>query len=133
MYWLLIHSVHKLTGGSQEDLSHLKEIKRCINFVKMTRKVGDYTYTHPNAAFRMKELPELPPSGFIMITNSFIAIALKDPFNFADADKGQYSSVGLKALQALGMNKLEFMITTEKAKMVPARVATGHKALEGQI
>ncbi|KAG6889360.1 hypothetical protein C0995_001425 [Termitomyces sp. Mi166 len=117
------------TYANREDdpgyWSHLKEIKRCQNFVEMTGEVGDVVLMHPlmlhSASKNYSRVPRI-------ITNP--PVALREPFNFARPDPKQYSLVELKTLKALGVDQLNYKITTERRKIVPARVATQNKVLE---
>ncbi|RXW19989.1 hypothetical protein EST38_g5870 [Candolleomyces aberdarensis] len=105
--------------------SHLKEIKRCRKFVELTGQAGDVVLMHPlmmhSASKNYLRIPRV-------ITNP--PVALKEPFNFNRGDPAEYSLVERKTLRALGMEKLDFKPTTERRRIVPARVLIQQKMLE---
>lgn len=105
--------------------SNLKEIKRCTKFVEMTGEVGDVILLHPlmmhSASKNHLRIPRI-------ITNP--PVSLKEPFNFDRQDPVEYSLVERKTLSALGMEKFDFKITTERRLIVPRRVAIQNKMIE---
>ncbi|KAJ2920218.1 hypothetical protein MD484_g83, partial [Candolleomyces efflorescens] len=109
----------------EECWSHLKEIKRCQKFVELTGQAGDVVLMHPlmmhSASKNYLRIPRV-------ITNP--PVALKEPFNFNRDDPAEYSLVERKTLRALGVEKLDFKPTTERRRIVPARVLIQQKMLE---
>ncbi|KAG6829293.1 hypothetical protein H0H92_005047 [Tricholoma furcatifolium] len=107
--------------------SHLKEIKKCESFVEMTGEIGDVVLMHPlmmhSASKNYTRIPRV-------ITNP--PVALREPFNFARDNPDDYSLVELKTLKELGVDRLDYKITTERRQIVPARVAIQNKALEAE-
>lgn len=105
--------------------SHLKEIKRCSEFVEMTGDVGDVVLLHPlmlhTASKNYTRIPRI-------ITNP--PVALKEPFNFARGNPEEYSLVERKTLRALGVDRMEFKITTERRRIIPKRLEGQKKILE---
>ncbi|KAF9459430.1 hypothetical protein BDZ94DRAFT_1171561 [Collybia nuda] len=106
--------------------SHLKEIKRCTQFVELTGEIGDVVLMHPlmlhSASKNYTRVPRI-------ITNP--PVGLKEPFNFA-RDDGDYSLVEQKTLKALGAHRFAFEPTTERKRIVPARAAAQNKVLEAE-
>lgn len=107
--------------------SHLKEIKRCTRFVEVTGEIGDVVLMHPlmlhSASKNYLRIPRV-------ITNP--PVSLKQPFNFNREDPSEYSLVERKTLKALGVERLPFEITTERRRIVPARVLRQQKMLEDE-
>ncbi|KAJ7596680.1 hypothetical protein C8J56DRAFT_293624 [Mycena floridula] len=104
--------------------SHLKEIKRCKQFVEMTGEIGDVVLLHPlmlhSASQNHLRLPRI-------ITNP--PVSLKEPFNFNRPDNA-YSLVERKTLLALGADRCDFKPTTTRRRVVPQRVIIQNKMLE---
>jgi hypothetical protein len=107
--------------------SMLKEIKRCKHFVEVTGEVGDVVLMHPlmmhSASKNYLRIPRV-------ITNP--PVSLKQPFNFSREDPEDYSLVEKKTLKELGVDRYEFNITTERRKIVPARVLLQQKMMEDE-
>ncbi|KAH9487092.1 hypothetical protein JR316_0001160 [Psilocybe cubensis] len=107
--------------------SHLKEIKRCNQFVEMTGEIGDVVLMHPlmlhSASKNYLRIPRI-------ITNP--PVSLKEPFNFNRDDPSEYSLVERKTLKALGVERYPFKITTERRRIVPARVLRQQKMMEDE-
>ncbi|PFH49197.1 hypothetical protein AMATHDRAFT_76302 [Amanita thiersii Skay4041] len=105
--------------------SHSVAIKRCKQFVELTGDVGDVVLMHPlmmhSASKNYLRIPRI-------ITNP--PVALTHPFQFNRLNPEDYSLVELKTLKALGVDALDFQITTERRKLVPERVAVQAKMLE---
>ncbi|PPQ66114.1 hypothetical protein CVT26_010915 [Gymnopilus dilepis] len=105
--------------------SHLKEIKKYKQFVEMTGEVGDVVLMHPlmlhSASKNHLRIPRI-------ITNP--PVSLKEPFNLNREDPSQYSLVERKTLKALGVERFPFNITTERRRIVPARVLRQQKMME---
>ncbi|KAL7280239.1 hypothetical protein ACG7TL_006659 [Trametes sanguinea] len=102
--------------------SHLAQAKTCTRFVELTGEVGDVVLLHPlmlhSASKNYLRVPRV-------ITNP--PVALREPFCFARDDPGEYSLVERTTLRALGVERLEFRPTTERRRIVPARVALQEK------
>ncbi|TFK41320.1 hypothetical protein BDQ12DRAFT_647253 [Crucibulum laeve] len=105
--------------------SMLKEIKTCKNFVEMVGEVGDVVLMHPLMMHSASKNHLREPR---IITNP--PVSLKEPFNFARDDPNEYSLVERKTLKELNVDKLEFTITTERRRIVPARVLAQQKMIE---
>ncbi|KAF8551689.1 hypothetical protein OG21DRAFT_1417532 [Imleria badia] len=105
--------------------SHLHEIKRCNKFVEVTGEVGDVVLLHPlmlhSASKNHLRIPRV-------ITNP--PVSLKEPFNFNRENPEDYSLVEMKTLKALGVDRLDYRITTERRQVVPERVRIQQKMLE---
>ncbi|KAF4623510.1 hypothetical protein D9613_001664 [Agrocybe pediades] len=105
--------------------SHLNEIKKCSRFVEMTGEVGDVVLMHPlmmhSASKNHLRVPRI-------ITNP--PVSLVKPFNFDRENPDDYSLVELKTLKALGVERFPFQITTERRRVVPARVLREQKMQE---
>lgn len=121
-------STSTYANPKEEDphyFANLREIKKCSKFVEMTGEIGDVILLHPlmmhSASKNYLRIPRI-------ITNP--PVALKKPFNFARDDPSEYSVVERKTLKALGVDKLEFKITTERRKIVPARTVALNKMME---
>lgn len=97
--------------------SHLKEVKRCHEFVECTGEVGDVILLHPlmlhSASKNHLRIPRV-------ITNP--PVSLKEPFKFSREDPEEYSLVERKTLQALGKESFDFVATTERRRLTPKRV-----------
>lgn len=110
-----------------EYWSHLKEIKKCNQFVEMTGDIGDVVLMHPlmlhSASKNYLRIPRV-------ITNP--PVSLKEPFNFNRKDPSTYSLVERKTLKALGVERFPFSITTERRRIVPARVLRQQKMMEDE-
>ncbi|KAF8971498.1 hypothetical protein BDZ97DRAFT_1723974 [Flammula alnicola] len=107
--------------------SHLKEIKRCTQFVEMTGEAGDVVLMHPlmlhSASKNYLRIPRI-------ITNP--PVSLRAPFNFDREDPAEYSLVERKTLKALGVDRFPFKITTERKLITPARVLRQQKMMEDE-
>ena len=108
--------------------SHLKEIKRCQRFAEMTGEIGDVVLLHPlmmhSASKNHLRIPRViinPP------------VSLKEPFNFNREDPADYSLVERKTLDALGVDRYDFKITTERRRIVPARILIQQKMREDEM
>ncbi|GLB36443.1 hypothetical protein LshimejAT787_0307310 [Lyophyllum shimeji] len=105
--------------------SHLKEIKKCKKFVEVTGDIGDVVLMHPlmmhSASKNYTRIPRI-------ITNP--PVGLREPFNFTRDNPEEYSLVERKTLKALNVERLNFKPTTERRKVVPARVTVQNKVLE---
>ncbi|KAH7914289.1 hypothetical protein BJ138DRAFT_1177439 [Hygrophoropsis aurantiaca] len=108
-----------------EYWSHLKEVKTCSKFVEVTGEIGDVVLLHPlmlhSASKNHLRIPRI-------ITNP--PVALKEPFNFNRENPDDYSLVEKKTLKALGVDKLDYKITTERRGVVPLRVKIQQQMLE---
>jgi hypothetical protein len=107
--------------------SHLKEIKNCKHFVEMTGQKGDVILLHPLMMHSASKNYLREPR---IITNP--PVALKEPFNFARKNPEEYSLVEKKTLLALGVDHLDFKITTERRRVVPERVKRQKKMLDDE-
>lgn len=107
--------------------SHFEAIQRCSKFVELTGEVGDVVLMHPfmlhSASKNHLRIPRV-------ITNP--PVALKQPFVYARENENNYSLVERKTLKAIGVDRLDFEITTERRRVVPARVAIQKKMEEEQ-
>ncbi|KAF5377511.1 hypothetical protein D9615_005138 [Tricholomella constricta] len=117
-------------GNPKDDpgyWSHLEEIKNCKRFVEMVGEVGDVVLMHPlmmhSASKNYTRAPRI-------ITNP--PVGLREPFNFARENPEDFSLVERKTLKALKAKRLDFKITTERRKIVPARAAAQNKVLEAE-
>ncbi|EGN98485.1 hypothetical protein SERLA73DRAFT_169439 [Serpula lacrymans var. lacrymans S7.3] len=94
--------------------SHLEEVKKCNKFFEITGEVGDVVLLHPlmlhSASKNHLRIPRI-------ITNP--PVSLKEPFIFSREDPNDFSLVERKTLKALGVDKLDYNITTERRRIVP--------------
>jgi len=94
--------------------SHLQEVKKCNKFFEITGEVGDVILMHPlmlhSASKNHLRIPRI-------ITNP--PVSLKEPFNFARENPEEFSLVEKKTLKALGVDRLEYKITTERKRITP--------------
>ncbi|KAK1232083.1 hypothetical protein PQX77_004801 [Marasmius sp. AFHP31] len=106
-------------------ISLLDTAKKCVNFVELTGEVGDVVLLHPlmlhSASKNHLRVPRV-------ITNP--PVGLKEPFKFDRERAKDYSLVERKTLKALGKDRLDFQITTERRKIVPKRAVDQGKVLE---
>jgi hypothetical protein len=100
------------------------EIKGCSEFVEMTGEPGDVVLLHPLMPHSASKNYTRAPR---VITNP--PVGLRSPFDFCRQD-GDYSLVERKTLKALGVEKLDFRITTERRRIVPKRLVLQRKILE---
>ncbi|KDQ54689.1 hypothetical protein JAAARDRAFT_49264 [Jaapia argillacea MUCL 33604] len=120
-------STSTYTNNSEDPgfVSCVEQIQACNKFVEVTGEVGDVVLMHPlmlhSASKNYLRLPRI-------ITNP--PVSLKEPFNFARDDPAEYSLVERKTLKALGVDKFDFQITTERRRLVPKRAALKAKMLE---
>ncbi|KAK7449293.1 hypothetical protein VKT23_013436 [Stygiomarasmius scandens] len=105
--------------------SHMTEVRRCNKFVEVTGEIGDVVLLHPlmlhSASKNHLRIPRV-------ITNP--PVGLKEPFNFSRERDEDYSLVERKTLKALGVDHLDFKITTERQRIVPKRAVNQSKTLE---
>ncbi|KAK7058317.1 hypothetical protein VNI00_001948 [Paramarasmius palmivorus] len=108
-----------------EYFSHLEEVKKCQQFLEMTGEVGDVVLLHPLMLHSASENYLRVPR---VITNP--PVKLKEPFNFNRSRVEDYSLVERKTLKALGLECLDYQITTERRRLVPKREIDEVKASE---
>ena len=111
-----------LMPGSFGDL-----IDKCEDFVEITGNIGDVVLAHPymlhNASQNLSGRPRF-------ITNR--PISLKEPMNFNREDPDEFSPVELGILRALGLERLDFKITTPREGLMPEREIMAMKVLAEQ-
>lgn len=105
--------------------SHLEEVKKCKEFVEVTGEIGDVVLMHPLMLHSASKNYTRKPR---IITNP--PVSLKEPFNLNRENPDDFSLVELKTLKALGVDKLDFKITTERRHIVPKRLIEANKRLE---
>ncbi|KAH8114326.1 hypothetical protein DFH11DRAFT_1726837 [Phellopilus nigrolimitatus] len=105
--------------------SHLKEIRQCKDFVEITGDPGDVVLMHPLMLHTASKNHIRNPR---IITNP--PVSLKEPFNFNRENPEEYSLVERKTLKEIGVDRLDFRITTERRKIIPARMVAQNKLLE---
>jgi len=109
----------------QQHWSLSQEIKKCTNFIEMTGEPGDVVLLHPL-------MPHCASKNYLrvprIITNP--PVSLKKPFEFDRKDPGEYSLVERKTLKALEVDRFPFQISTERRRIVPARLQVQQKMLE---
>ncbi|KAH9933686.1 hypothetical protein B0H21DRAFT_759882 [Amylocystis lapponica] len=105
--------------------SHLTEVRRCSRFSEMHGEIGDVVLMHPLMLHSASKnhLREVR-----VITNP--PVSLKEPFCFDRENPDDYSLVELKALKALGVDRLPFKPTTERRRITPKRLLLQNKMLE---
>jgi hypothetical protein len=107
--------------------SPLDAARKCNQFVEMTGEIGDVVLLHPlmlhSASKNHARIPRI-------ITNP--PVSLKQPFNFSRKNPKEYSLVEQKTLKELGVDKLDFKITTERRKIIPQRLAAQNKMMEAE-
>jgi len=92
-------------------------IPKCNEFVECYGNKGDVFLLHPlmlhSASKNHLRIPRL-------ITNP--SISGKEPFQFNRVNPEDYSLVELKTLKALGVDKVDYKITTERQRIRPLRL-----------
>ena len=63
-----------------------------------------------------------------VITNP--PVGMREPFNFNRENPDDYSLVEKKPLKALGVDKLDFKIASERRRVVPLRIQIQQKMME---
>ncbi|KAF9535497.1 hypothetical protein CPB83DRAFT_841854 [Crepidotus variabilis] len=120
-------STSKYTNKEEDPgyISFLREIKKCHKFVEMTGEPGDVILLHPlmlhSASKNYLRIPRV-------ITNP--PVGLKSPFVFHRENSDDYSIVERKTLRALGKDRLDFKISTDRRQITPARVLAEQKMLQ---
>lgn len=113
-------------GLLNKDAQFGKLIHKCEQFEEITGEIGDVILIHPY----MLHAPSSNPSGRArFITNP--AVSLNDPMCFDRADGG-YTLVEQVVLNSLGVDSLDWQITSERELIVPERIARQQKMLEDQ-
>ena len=113
-------------GLLNKDAQFGKLIHKCEQFEEITGEIGDVILIHPY----MLHAPSSNPSGRArFITNP--AISLNDPMCFERGDGG-YTLVEQVVLNSLGVDSLDWQITSERELIVPERIARQQKMLEDQ-
>lgn len=111
-----------------DTFDNLKRIHECKEFVELTGKIGDVILMHPlmlhSASTNYTRIPRL-------ITNP--PVSLREPFNFARDDPEEYSLVERKTLKVLGVERLDFKVTAERRRVVPARLAAQSKMMQEEL
>ncbi|KAH7914288.1 hypothetical protein BJ138DRAFT_1133506 [Hygrophoropsis aurantiaca] len=102
--------------------SHLQEVKKCNKFFEITGEVGDVVLLHPlmlhSASKNHLRVPRF-------ITNP--PVSLREPFEFNRENTDDFSLVEKKTLKALGVDKLDYKITTERKRITPKSRAAKDK------
>ncbi|KAI0784778.1 hypothetical protein C8Q75DRAFT_809675 [Abortiporus biennis] len=101
--------------------SHLEAVKKCKKFVEMT---GDVVLMHPLMLHSASKNHLRDPR---IITNP--PVSLREPFNFNRENPDEFSLVEKKTLKALGVEKLDYKITTERRGVIPKRIGIQEKML----
>ncbi|HCL31633.1 MAG TPA: hypothetical protein DIC52_24790 [Candidatus Latescibacteria bacterium] len=101
-------------------------IGECTEFEEVTGQVGDVFLLHPYMLHAASNNPSGRPR---FITNP--PVSLREPMCFCRAN-GDYSPVEGAVLRALGVESLEFQISTDRERVVPERVARQEKMLAEQ-
>jgi hypothetical protein len=88
-------------------------------FVELTGEIGDVILLHP---LMLHSASKNYIQAHRIITNPPVSLKSDLPFRFARDDESEYSLVEKKTLRALGVDRLEWKPTTERKRLVPARV-----------
>ena len=105
--------------------SHLEEVKKCKEFIEVTGEIGDVVLMHP---LMLHSASKNYTRKHRIITNP--PVSLKEPFNFNRENSDDFSLVELKTLKELGVDKLDFKITTERRRIIPKRLIEANRRLE---
>lgn len=105
--------------------SHCEEVQKGTHFVETMGEIGDVVLMHP-LMYHSASMNFLREAR--VITNP--PVALREPFKFAREDSDEYSLVELKTLKALGVDRFECKLTTERRLVVPERVLIQQKMME---
>lgn len=97
----------------------------CDRFAEATGEAGDVILCHGYMIHASSPNPSGRPR---FLTNP--CHGLKEPYNFNRANPGDYSPVERAILQGLGVDKLDFQITTPRERIVPQREIIQAKMLE---
>jgi hypothetical protein len=120
--FLLEHPEGVLPGGF--DFKAM--VGECTEFLEATGEAGDVYLIHPYvlhaSSLNALRLPRL-------ITNP--PVHLKEPMNF-DRPDGDYSLVEEAILRGLGVERLPFVPTAERERVVPKRVQMQQQMLEAE-
>ena len=112
-------------GLRPEQFRFREMIAECREFVEVMGSVGDVVLLHPYILHASSQNPSGIPR---FITNP--AVSLKEPMQFDRSDPGDYSLVVRAVLHGLGVERLAFAPTGERARIVPERVRRQQRMLE---
>lgn len=97
-----------------DSWTHADAVRQCSLFAEMVGEIGDVVLLHPlmlhsasKNYLREARIIINPP------------VALKEPFNFNREDPADFSLVELKTLRALGVDRFDFRLSTERRRLVP--------------
>lgn len=102
-------------------------IGKCKNFVEITGKAGDVVLIHP---FMLHSASQNPSGRARFITNP--PVKLKEPMNFNRDNLDDFSPIESAVLKGLGKERLDFIPTGQREKLVPERVKRQQKMMEEQ-
>ena len=103
-------------GVLPTDIPFRDLITRCHTFVEATGQVGDVYFLHP---YMLHAQSQNVLRRTRIITNP--TILLSEPMNFNRADPADFSPVERAVLRALGVERLDFRSTGERARCTGAR------------
>lgn len=115
----------KTHGDPRDDpeyYSHLQEVKRGTKFYEITGEVGDVILLHP-LMLHAVSMNHLRVPRFIINPS----VSLREPFNFNRENPDDFSLVEKKTLKALGVDRLDYRISTERRRLVPESRAAKDK------
>lgn len=104
-------------GILPRDIDYAPLIAGCREFVEVTGEAGTIVFLHPFLLHAASQNHSPHPR---FLTNP--PIALKRPMIFSRRDAGEYSLVEQAVLQGLGVERLEFLPTARRQRIVPPRV-----------
>lgn len=107
-------SAYEDPADDPDSWSHMAAVKQCTRFAEMTGEVGDVVLLHP---LMLHSASKNHIRAARVIINP--PVSLKTPFNFGREHPNDFSLVELKTLRALGVDRLEFMPTTERRRLLP--------------
>jgi hypothetical protein len=100
---------------------------QCSEFIEVTGEAGDVAMLHPLMLHASSQNVSGIPR---FMTNPFVQ--LKNPLILNRENPADYNPIERGILKALGVDSLDFQITTERRPFVPARIAEQARMLEEQ-
>ncbi len=113
-------------GYYPKEIQFGRSITECQQFEEVTGEVGDVFLLHPYMLHAASGNPSGRPR---FITNP--PVSLREPMCFHRPD-GDYSLVERAVLRGLGVESLDFHITTQRERVVPEREGRQRKMLQEQ-
>ncbi|KAG9101537.1 hypothetical protein FRC06_002955 [Ceratobasidium sp. 370] len=128
--WLRDHpeGIQPGMGPGEGKFDFIARINECNIFTEMTGERGDVILLHPLMLHSASKNHTRAPR---LITNP--PVSLKEPFNFNRENPAEFSLVELKTLKELGVDRLDFIPTAPRQKIVPKRLDVQSKLLAEEL